>query len=135
MTTNFTIEDILSGTTTGRMQSVGQMQVIPIFGEDDDTFAPPEVEVNTTDYGTVNLRNDSDRPTIVPPGAGWVVKQAAQDHAIGSGALMKAGERKTINTAMCIQSSQGGYIRGDKHPMLILPVALRAPALAKRKRA
>lgn len=132
MTTNFTIDDILNGTTTGRMQSVGNMQVIPIFGEEDDTFAPPEVEVNTSDYGTVNLRNDSDRPTIVPPGAGWVVKQAAQDHAIGSGALMKAGEHKTINTAMCIQSSQGGYIKGDKHPMLILPVALRGEALAMR---
>lgn len=134
MTTNFTIEDILRGTSTGRMQSVGQMQVIPIIGEDDDTFAPPEVEVNTSNYGTVNLLNDNDRPTIVPPGAGWVVDHAAQDHAIGGGSFLKAKERKTINTAMCIQQSQPGYIRAAKHPMVVLPVALRTSALRHRKK-
>lgn len=128
-----TVEEILAGTSTGRRQAVGQMEVIPILGDDDDTWAPPEVEVGTSDYGTVNLRNAQDRPTIVPPGAGWVVKEAAQDHAIGGGALIGAGKEKLIDTAMCIQETQGGLISKADHEMLILPLALRPIALAKRK--
>ncbi|MEM7157274.1 MAG: DUF6569 family protein [Myxococcota bacterium] len=127
-----TVEDILRGTRTGRRQSVGVMEVIPLLGEDDETFAPPHVEVGTSHYGTVDLRNDDDRPTIVPPGAGWVVRQAAQDHAIGSGKLMRAGQSVKIDTARCIQQSQGGYIGRDKHPMVVLPAALRGRALAMR---
>jgi hypothetical protein len=116
------------------MQSVGSMDVIPILGESDATFAPPEVAVGTSRYGTVDLRNDADRITVVPPGAGWVVKQAAQDHAIGGGALVPAKSSRKIKTAMCIQQSQGGTIRQDKHNILILPVALRTAALSMRNR-
>jgi len=129
-----TVEDILAGTRTDRMQSVGQMQVIPILGDDDDSFANPDVEVGTRAYGSVDLRNESDRPTIIPPGAGWVVPQAAQDHALGSGTLLKGKGSKTISTAMCIQQSQGGYVAKGKHEMLILPVALRTEALSMRNR-
>jgi hypothetical protein len=127
------IDDILRGTEPGRMQSVGHMQVIPLLGDDDDRFAAPEVEVRTTSYGTVELRHDGDRPTIVPPGAGWVVEQAAQDHAIGGGVLLAGKTQVTITTARCIQRSQHGYIAAAKHPMLVLPAALRAQALAIRK--
>jgi hypothetical protein len=133
MTTNLTVEQILAGTSRGRMQTVGQMQVIPILGDDDDAFDPPDFTVGTQDYGSVHLRNDGDRPTIVPTGAGWVVRAAAQDHAVGSGALMPAKSSRTIDTAMCIQQTQGGLISKSKHKMLVLPVALRSPALAKRK--
>lgn len=127
-----TVEEILRGTGPGRAQSAGQMQVIPLLGEDDDTFAPPTLEVGTTTYGSVHLRNDSDRPTVVPPGAGWVVTQKAQDHAIGGGALLRPGESRQIDTAMCIQQSQGGLIGRAKHALLILPAALRAKALSVR---
>lgn len=130
---SLTIDDILRGTTRGRVQSVGVMQVVPILGDDSDEFAPPEVEVRTSTYGTVHLRNEADLPTIVPTNAGWIVQQAAQDHAIASAALIKAKSERTINTAMCIQSSQGGIINKAKHDMLILPAALRAPSLARRK--
>src|SRR6185436_21107810 len=104
---SFTVEQILKGTGLGPMQSVGQMQVIPVLGADDATFAPPELEVSTQGYGTVLLRNVSDLPTIVPPGAGWVVQQKAQDHALGGGSLLRPQEHKAVNTAMCIQQSQG----------------------------
>lgn len=129
------IDDILRGTEPGRMQSVGHMQIIPLVGEDDDRYAPPELEVKTTAYGTVELRNDSERPTIVPPGAGWVVKQAAQDHAIGGGLLLAAKAMAKITTARCIQSSQGGYISKARHPMLVIPAPLRSQALAIRRQA
>ena len=126
-----TLNDILEGTSTDQMQSVGQMQVIPIINEgtDDDYFSPPDVTMGTSDYGSVNLENDSDRPTIVPPGAGWVTEENAQNHAIGGGALVPAGQKRHIDTAMCIQASQCGYIETKKHPMLVLPVALRDKAL------
>jgi hypothetical protein len=129
---SLTVEEILRGTGRGPAQSVGQMSVIPLLGEDDDTFAPPEIEVGTVGYGTLHLRNDSDRPTLIPPGAGWVVAQKAQDHALGGGALLRPGESRQLDTAMCIQQGQGGLIARAKHEMLILPAALRAKALSIR---
>jgi len=114
------------------------MEVIPLVDEDgiqDEGFDPPdEVQVGTSHYGTVDLRHPGNNPTIVPTGAGWVVKQAAQDHAIGSGAFIDGGESKKIDTAMCIQSNQGGTITQAVHEMLILPVGLRSSALALRKK-
>ena len=134
MTTNFTIDQILRGTSRGRMQSVGQMSVIPLIGEDDDTFAPPsDLGGSTRGYGQVHVRNDADRPTIVPPGAAWVVDQQAQDHAVGSGALVKAKSSRTLDHARCIQQSQPGLIKETKDAMTILPVALRTTALSIRK--
>lgn len=130
---SLTVEEILRGTGPGLAQSSGQMSVIPILGEDDNTLAPPVIEVGTTGYGSVLLRNESDRPTLVPPGAGWVVKQRAQDHAIGGGALLKPGESRLIDTAMCIQQSQAGLIGRAKHALLILPARLRAKALSLRR--
>jgi hypothetical protein len=97
---SITIAEILRGTGTGPAQSAGQMQVVPILGDDDDRFAPPSIEVGTAGYGTLILRNDSDRPTIVPPGAGWVVLQKAQDHAVGGGVLLEPGCTRQIDTAM-----------------------------------
>ena len=129
---SLTIAEILRGTGVGATQSAGQMQVIPLLGEDDDTFAPPTIEVGTSTYGSVLLRNDADRPTIVPPGAGWVVAQKAQDHALGGGALLEPFGTRQLDTAMCIQQSQGGLIAKAKHAMLILPAALRAKALSVR---
>ncbi len=127
-----TVEMILKGTGIGPMQSVGQMQVIPILGDDDATYAPPELEAGTSGYGSVALRNTHDKPTIVPYGAGWVVRENAQDHAIGSGALLKAGEHKVLGRAMCIQQSQPGLIARAKRALTILPAKLRAKALAIR---
>lgn len=127
-----TVDMILKGTGIGPMQSVGQMQVIPITGDDDLTYAPPELEVGTSGYGAVSLRNANDKPTIVPYGAGWVVKDRAQDHAIGSGAFVKPGEDRVLNKAMCIQQSQPGLISRAKRALTILPARLRAKALAMR---
>ncbi|MBI2389281.1 MAG: hypothetical protein HYV09_06735 [Deltaproteobacteria bacterium] len=132
-----TVEMILKGTGIGPMQSVGQMQVIPIVApadatDDDATYAPPQLEVGTSCYGSVALRNANDKPTIVPYGAGWVVEERAQDHAIGSGAFLQAGEHKVLGKAMCIQQSQPGLIARAKRAMTILPAKLRAKALAVR---
>ena len=61
-----------------------------------------------------------------------VVKQAAQDHAMSHSAILKGLQRKTFETAMCIQQTQGGYISPDKYKLLVLPYSLREKALSVR---
>ena len=130
-----TVESILEGTGLGRTQSVGLMDVVPLLDEGgiaDDSFAPPDFSIDTSDYGTVQVRNESpDLPTILPTGAGWVTKQHAQDHAVPSGVFVEAGSSRTITTARCIEASQGGLLR-DAKDMLVLPAALRTRALTGR---
>jgi len=136
MPNQISIEQLLAGTSTGRRQTVGHMEVIPIINEqnpNDESFSPPEVEIGTTDYGTVRVHNNTDQPTVVPTGAGWVVKEAAQDHAIGSAVILPGKSEIKITTARCIQQSQGGHISKQAHDMLILPMALRPQALSTRK--
>ena len=131
------VADVLHGCTPGRIQSVGYMQVIPLVSDlSDNRFVSPvegKADVYTSDYGTLGFRNPNDCVMIVPCHAGYVVKHAAQDHAMAhAGVVKSAGERK-FNTAMCIQQSQGGLIRRGEYRMLILPHALREMALMVRK--
>lgn len=137
-TRRITVEELLNGTGLGRLQSVGQMGVIPILDDGDaqDTdFAPPDFNIGTSGYGTVDVDNlNEERPTILPTGAGWVTRERAQDHAVAGAALVKAKGSRRIETAMCIEQSQGGLISNKAHRMLILPAALRGPALGMRKK-
>lgn len=131
------VADVLHGCTPGRIQSVGYMQVIPLVSDLSDTrFVSPveaEAEVFTTSYGTLGFRNRSDSLLIVPCHAGYVVKQAAQDHAMAHAGVVRSSGERSFDTAMCIQQSQGGLIRRGAYQMLILPYALRETALAMRK--
>ena len=134
--TTMTLADVLHGCTPGRIQSVGYMQVIPLVSElSDNRFVSPvegDTEVFTTSYGTLGFRNPSDCLLIVPCHAGYVVKQAAQDHAMAHAAVVRSAGERSFNTAMCIQQSQGGYINRGSYRMLILPYALREQALEVR---
>lgn len=126
------VQELLSGTYYGRRQSVGNMEVVPIIGENDENYSPPDVRVSTNNYGSVQARNLSDRPTIVPLGSGWVVDAKVQDHAVGSGALVPAKSTATIK-AFCIQESQPGLIRAtDEKTFVVLPLPLRLHALSAR---
>lgn len=129
-----TIRELLHGCTIGRMQTVGLMQVIPLLSDFNDTrFASTqEVKVSTAGYGNMVFENTSNKPLIVPCHAGYVVKQAAQDHAMSHSAILKGFQSKTFETAMCIQQTQGGYISPDKHKLLVLPYSLREKALSVR---
>ena len=131
------VADVLHGCTPGRIQSVGFMQVIPLVSDlSDNRFVSPveaEADVFTTSYGTLGFRNPSDCLLIVPCHAGYVVKQAAQDHAMAHVGVVRSTGERSFNTAMCIQQSQGGFIQRGSYRMLILPHALREAALAVRK--
>ena len=132
-----TVEDILRGVGLGRVQSVGHMGVVPLVDEDgscqDDHFGPPDVGVSNRNYGSVDIHNETDRPTIVPTGAGWITKIRAQDHAVAGALILKSKSVKHVDTAMCIESTQGGYMVKGEHKMIILPASLRASALSVRR--
>ncbi len=131
------LADVLHGCTPGRMQSVGYMQVIPLVSDlSDNRFVSPVeagADVFTTSYGTLGFRNPGDSLMIVPCHAGYMVKQAAQDHAMAHAGLVQPSAERSYNTAMCIQQSQGGFIKRGAYRMLILPYALRERALEVRK--
>lgn len=128
--------DVLHGCTPGRIQSVGYMQVIPLLSDlSDDRFVSPvegEAEVFTTNYGTLGFRNPGDSVLIVPCHAGYVVRQAAQDHAMAHVGVVQSADQRKFDTAMCIQQSQAGFIERGSYRMLILPYALRQRALELR---
>jgi hypothetical protein len=129
---HISIEQILAGTSIGQRQSVGYMDIIPILGDDDNSFAPPTIEISSPNYGIVNLRNNNTNPTIIPTGAGWIVKQAVQDHAIGTALIIPGKTNAVVETAKCIQETQGGHISSGTYEMLVLPTQLRNKALNTR---
>jgi len=129
-----TLSEILKGTSAGRIQSVGYMQVIPLLSdlEDERFVAPEEALVSTRAYGTMEFENPSELLLIVPLHAGYVVKRAAQDHAMGHVGLVPAKKTRSYDTAMCIQQTQGGLISKSAHKLTILPFSLRETALELR---
>ncbi len=132
-----TIREVLRGCEVGRIQTVGTMQIIPlILDEDlqDDRFSTPDiVKVGTSTYGTMNFANPSGKPALLPSQVAYVVKQAAQDHAMCTAGIVPAKRSQSWDNAMCIQSRQNGIIAQGIHKMMILPLALRRPALEKRQ--
>ena len=125
------LAEILKGCMPGKIQSVGVMQVIPLVSEiSDESFVSPNqsAKVSTSDYGTLVFQNQKEATMIIPPQAGYVVKQSAQDHALPHVGVVEGKKTASFDSAMCIQSSQGGTIGGGEHNMLILPFPLREKA-------
>jgi hypothetical protein len=131
------IQDALRGCETGRMQTVGIMQVIPLVSDlETDAFArPSEIRIATGrggSYGTMNFRNSADKPALVPVHATYLTKQMAQDHAMATGGFVPARKEKAYKNAQCVEQSQGGYIPEGSHPLTILPLSLRETSLSMR---
>lgn len=130
-----TFADLLRGLQPGHAQTVGVMQVIPLTGEELAEFGSPEqVKVSSPQYGTMVFDNYAQpQPTIVPHGAAYIVKEAAQDHAVPHVVIIAKGQRVTVPTAMCIQASQGGHFANVQQSLSLLPATLRASALRMRR--
>lgn len=129
-----TIAEVLKGCTPGRMQSAGYMQVVPLICEPDmidkrfGSFTG--LLASTSHYGTLILENRNDFPTIFPMGTGVLTKSAAQNHAMGKVKLMPKMSEARMNTAACIQQTQGGLInKSNVNTMTILPYGIREKAL------
>ena len=132
------IMDILKfgkGVGIGPVQSVDEMTVIPLVGDDRGDVARPEslkFEA-TTNYGSMVFNNEDSKPAIVP--ANYMVRgRGAQDHAMAGSGVVTAGQRKTFNTACCIEETQGGYLSAQGNEEDVLPVDLRRTLLNYGKR-
>jgi len=135
--TKVEISEILRGCEAGAIQSVGYMQVIPLTSDlhFEKYVTPKAKNVSTDSYGTMIFRNeDSSKEVLVPAHTACLTKQAAQDHSMTHAGLVKAKSSKTYNTAICVQQSQGGYIRGSEkdNRLIILPHSLRETAYKSR---
>lgn len=119
-----------NGIDIGNVQSVGEMTMVPILGDDRGEVAGPEHLKfrSTTDYGTMVFENDDTQPAIVP--ANMMVRgKGAQDHAMATSGIVAAGRSTRFNTACCIEESQGGYLGSQGNEEDVLPVLLRRSLL------
>lgn len=120
---------LLENCHLGDLQSVGIMQIIPLLNlrTDESRFASPgEAIVNTSDYGTVNVKNPSGRIMIVPLNAAYMTKKSAQDHATTTVGIVGSKDSTRIENSLCIEQSQAGLIQPDTYRLSILPAAIRA---------
>lgn len=129
------IRELLHGCKPGRIQTVGLMSVIPLLSElQDDRFASPaRAKISTSGYGKLVVRNDEGKTMIVPSGATYIVDQAAQNHGLGQAGWVKQNAIRTFQTAMCVQQSQGGYIRETATDLRLLPLPLRFKSHGTRR--
>ncbi len=135
MSQTILVRDLLRGCTAGRLQSAGNMQVLPLCSDlQDERFVAPDVAfVSTAGYGNLVVRNPEPRALLVPCAATWIVAQKAQNHALPHAGYVKGHEKKQFSTAVCVQQGQGGYIGEDRHEMMLLPFPLREQAHAIRR--
>lgn len=127
-----TIKEVLKGAKAGTMQSVGYMQMIPLLSDiQDDRFTTPDkLYVSTSGYGSLNVRSDEDKPTILPSSVAYMTKERSQDHMLPSAKIITKGKR-CYNMAACIESSQGGYMTEGQHKLSIAPYPMREGTFTK----
>lgn len=121
-----------TGIEIGHVQSVDEMTVIPILGDDRGDVALPEhlKFKSTTEYGVMVFENDHiDMPAIVPTNM-MVRGKEGQDHAMSGSGIVLAKSTQSFDTACCIEESQGGYLTSDNNDEDILPIDLRKAFLS-----
>ena len=127
-----------TGLELGNIQSVDEMTIIPILGEDrtKNTSDPEKVKFHRTrGYGSMEFENDDDTGFgIVPNNTMVISDRAAQDHAMAETGLLASKEHKTYDNACCIQQSQCGYLDRSDNEYNVLPVDLRRALLTPQKR-
>jgi hypothetical protein len=132
-TYQMTLAQILEGKKAGRPQTVGIMQIIPLFPQDethkDRRFAIPTQHMMlgaSPQYGEIKVKNtDTTRPLIVPTNSAWVTDKAVQDHALTKAGLLAPGEQEKFDNAGCVQATQGGHYASGAYEFQILPATLR----------
>lgn len=132
---SLTLSEILHGTTAGRMQSVGIMQVIPLISDlqDERFISPVAADFSTSAYGTMVFHNPSEAILLVPVHAGYVLKQRAQDHAMSHAGIVPPLRKRAFDTAICLQQTQAGFVPPGHYEMMILPFSLRETAIDRRQ--
>ena len=123
------------GIGVGPVQSVDEMTVIPLIGDNRGDIASPDSLKfeRTTTYGSMSFKNEDSRPAIIP--TNYMVRgKDAQDHAMAGSGVVQANESKRFNTACCIEETQGGYLSDENNDEDVLPIDLRRALLNYKKR-
>ncbi|HUS16017.1 MAG TPA: DUF6569 family protein, partial [Chloroflexia bacterium] len=118
----------------GAPQRTGALTIMPIFGpEREGDFVPPLSGLKLSQvrgYGNMELSvGGSTGIAIVPLHMGYI-QDHAQNHALCRSGFIAAGQKRMFEDACCVQAAQGGYLEGREQWFFILPVGLRADALA-----
>lgn len=119
----------------GQVQSVDEMTVVPLVGENSGEVASPESLQfeRTSNYGAMVFRNEDTKPAIVP--TNYMIRgRHAQDHAMAGSGVVTAGKSITFPNACCIEQTQGGLLHSDGNEEDVLPIGLRRALLNYGKR-
>ncbi|MEC3952702.1 DUF6569 family protein [Nocardia sp. CDC153] len=125
----------LAGYRLGVPQVAGALTMVPVHGPERPGIVPPRsgLKLNrVVGYGSVELHNGAGAGVAIVPSHIGYIQEGAQNHALCSAALMGAGETRLFEDACCVQAAQGGYLQGRDQWFFVLPVELRAKALALR---
>ena len=121
-----------TGIEIGNVQSVDEMTIVPILGDDRGEVAGPEhlKFKSTTSYGTMVFENDDPSQPVIVPNNIMIRGKGAQDHAMATSGVVLARRTQRFNTACCIEESQGGYLNSEGNETDVLPIQLRKALLA-----
>ncbi|GAB4587962.1 ARPP-1 family domain-containing protein [Nocardia sp. IFM 10818] len=125
----------LAGYRLGEPQRAGALTMVPIHGPERPGIVPPRSGLKlhrVVGYGSVELHNGAPSGVAIVPLHIGYIQEGAQNHALCSAALLGAGETRRFDDAVCVQAAQGGYLEGRDQWFFVLPVELRAKALARR---
>lgn len=116
----------------GKVQSVDEMTVLPIVGEDRaEGISNPEEVIfqQTSEYGSMVFQNTGDAIGIIPSNTMIISDKKGQDHTMSDVGLLPAKQTIRFNNAACIQVSQGGLLSSEQNQYNILPLELRKALL------
>lgn len=130
---------LLDGLKMGTRQEVGMMSVIPLVSDKDATENHASFDevsfVGTTNYGSMQFRNQGDKPFILPAGYAVITKQHAQDHGSPYSFLLPPNTFAINSHACCIEETQPGMIDGKSvKDFYLLPLDVRKGSFSNDKR-
>jgi hypothetical protein len=136
--TSTAFSGLLRGLRPGSVQTWGPLEVVglfPVEACERAQFVAPFDHlklVRVRSYGTLELLNTAERGLLVAPMHVGFFQAGAQNHATCRALVLDAGETLVVTDCFCIQQSQGGLLKEAQNRFLMLPLALRRTALAKR---
>lgn len=132
------LRELLRGFEARQPQSVANMTVIPLVGQDTEytdvgTVADIYLERDSA-YDRLTMGTQADQPTIMPSGFTLITKEKAQDRAVANKTIIPGKKTMEVN-AFCVQSTQAGHMskaNKEQQKVRMLPVTVRKAAYANR---
>jgi hypothetical protein len=125
----------------GKVQSVGDMTIIPILGTpriDKNKIAKPENLhfSSIRGYGNMEFENEDQNFGLMPSNLMVISEELAQDHCMNDTVILEGKEKKSWKNACCVQETQAGMLSGDKKQSSfnVMPLELRKKLLTSSMR-